>query len=433
LWLLDYQFAVTAGAYLSIVTDAITGQSFLKATDWVIAVNSLNVDGNGNATKPAGERIGLTSADATCESELADLREKITDLFDFGANYALSKLSSSVVGSLPLPPITNLINSVDLYYDALVIADNTVSVSAWARPTESFLNRTSLLESAVTALNKTFDRTVIQRIASEAPSNPQGIRTWMKANIPRYADLLKKRNIVLKHVRRQRIAKKMGSDKASMIRLSTDGAIFNIIAKKYLQYHKAAEKTILSVDASVLGFGASASVGVGFDVTLSGASGGIDNSGAIYMRCDVDISAWGDAQVTLQSPCGDDPLPPVKIGVGLTGPMQGNLILDTTNSNVDNQNIGLLGIKGSFSHFPGLYIIGLPDPIAGILNKVIEAATSFLFEELLNSVLDNIKIYIVSIPVRIPGTAVSIDLQNFSVKTTDGNLALSIQPKFEKA
>ncbi|MBX3390374.1 MAG: hypothetical protein KF691_13070 [Phycisphaeraceae bacterium] len=209
--------------------------------------------------------------------------------------------------------------------------------------------------------------------------------------------------------------------------LTTNGAVFDIIAKKYLDVNQQACKSIFHVDL-LLAYG---DISVCYRVHVWNAHGGI-NGNKIFMGCEVDVAGWGTASVCLRNPCGKDPCASYSIGLGLKGPLKGGLSLDTKKKVVDKAATRLLQISGFCDEFPGLYVIGLPGIIGDLVNKILGAATSFLFEKFLDALLKSIKIYVVSIPIAVPGTHVEIEVQDFGVNTGGGKLTLSVKPKFRK-
>ena len=149
------------------------------------------------------------------------------------------------------------------------------------------------------------------------------------------------------------------------------------------------------------------------------------------MGCDVDVAAWGTASVCIRNPCGDDPCASYSLGLGLKGPLGGGLQLSAKKKEEGDGGTNILQITGFVGEFPGLYVIGLPGIIGEVVNKVLGAATSFLFEAFLNALLQNLQFYVVSIPISVPGTHVKVKIQDFDVQTGGGLLTLSAKPKFQ--
>jgi len=423
---LDYKFKATIGAYLSLENDE-TGRAHIRARDWDISIDSLGVDANDKPAPPSGERIGRNSGDKTCEDSLQDLREKITDLFDFGANYAISKLSSGLTASLPLPPIVNLIKAVDLVYDDLKIENDTLKLSAWARPTQTSLRVQSALESSVDAVNSVFTAPFVKRVIEEAPAEPAALQKWMARNATQFAKLRQSRQALTSKVAQgnSRVGA-LASPGIDTIWLTTDGKIFDIIAKKFLSVHQEACKSIFHVDIAV----AYGDISVCYRVFLSNAKGGISGN-SVFMGCDVDVAAWGTASVCVRNPCGDDPCASYSLGLGLKGPLTGGLQLNAKKKEEGEDGTKILQVTGFVGDFPGLYVIGLPGIIGDVVNKVLGAATSFLFEAFLNELLQHLQFAVVSIPIAVPGTHVKIKIQDFDVQTGGGTLTLSMKPKFQ--
>jgi hypothetical protein len=424
---LTYQFTVAAGAYLSLENDE-AGNSYIRARDWDISIDSLGIDENGKAVPLPGDQLGHTSGDVTCEQALADLRDKITDLFDFGANFAISRLASDLTTKLPLPPLTGLVKAVDLLYDELRVEDDSIKLSAWARPTQSALLIGSVLDDAVSKLNDIFTPTVVSNIVEKAPAEPEQLRGWMLKNLPEYSALGKKR-LAMQRGQVRRDARK-GAGRAlaptDSFWLTTNGAVFDILAKKYLSVQKDACRSIFHIDIAV----AYGDVSVCYRLHLANPRGGIDGKN-VFMGCDVDLAGWGTASACIRNPCGNDPCASYSLGLGLRGPLSGGLALDSKAIESDENGTRLLKVAGFIGDFPGVYIIGLPGILDGIVNKVLNAATSFLFEALLNGLLRLFTLYIVSVSARVPGTHVKVEIRDFSVDTAAGNLTLGIKPTFK--
>jgi hypothetical protein len=212
------------------------------------------------------------------------------------------------------------------------------------------------------------------------------------------------------------------------IRVTTDGTIFDIIAKKYLSVSQEACKSVFDIDLLAV-YG---NVSVCYRVKIWNAKGGI-NTNKIFMGCEVDVAGWGTASVCLRNPCGKDPCASYSLGIGLKGPLLGGLTVNTKKKRESGDETQMLEVSGFCDEFPGMYIIGLPSIIADIINGLLNAVTKFLFQSFLNELLKNINFYVVSIPVAIPGTNVIMNIRDFDVETKSGTLTLKASPRFARA
>lgn len=282
----------------------------------------------------------------------------------------------------------------------------------------------TLLEDAVSRVKSVFTTDFVRTVVEDAPSEPEALRAWMIRNVPDYATFRKQ------HVPALRRSNESNSAQTTLlpaesIWLTTDGAIFDIIAKRYLNTQKDACTSIFHIDLAVT-YG---DVSVCYRLHLKNPNGGIDGK-RIFMGCDVDLAGWGTASACVRNPCGNDPCTSYSLGLGIRGPLKGGLELDTRAKESDGERIRILKVNGFIGDFPGLYIIGLPGMLDEIANKILNAATSFLFAALLNDLLKQLSIYIVSIPIRVPGTHVQMEIRDFSVEAAGGNLTLGIKPRF---
>ena len=283
----------------------------------------------------------------------------------------------------------------------------------------------SAAEAAVQAMNATFHDALVQRIVEEAPAEPQEMYRWMEKEVPEFGRMRKERP---RHpiVPDAKSARELAPGKEH-IWMTTDGQVFDIIAKKYLVHHQQACKSIFHIDLLLVYGG----VSVCYRVHLTNAHGGIEGQNNVFARCNVDVAAWGTTSVCIRNPCGSDPCASHSIGLGLRGPLNAGLSLAAVRK-VDDDSTNLLKLTGYCEDFPGLYIIGLPGVLGDIVNKILNAATSFLLEHFIDALLKHLTLYVVKVPLRIPRTHVRLEIQDFDVETSIGRLILAAKPKFKE-
>jgi len=166
----------------------------------------------------------------------------------------------------------------------LKIENDTLKLSAWARPTQTSLRFQSALESSVDAVNAVFTGPFVKRIIDEAPAEPATLQKWMVKNVPQFAELRKSRQALTRKVAQSSSRVRALAPGIDTIWLTTDGKIFDVIAKKFLSIHQEACKSIFHFDIAV----AYGDISVCHRVFLSNAKGGISGN-SVFMGCDVTL------------------------------------------------------------------------------------------------------------------------------------------------
>jgi len=426
---LDYQFAATVSAFISIQSE--DQKPYLHATDWQIDIDSLGIDQNGLQVPPPGEVLGSHhSGDPTCEQELQDLRNEITDLFDFGAHYAISTLGSNLTVNLPLPPI-NISSGIGILPDQLVISAKTLYISGYVTNQPTSTNLSIRFGNRLLDVKEALSEPKIRKLVNDAPKGKGELDQWMKKNIPTYAKSMAKIEKFQTSSASKSPKLRQRALGAPELQIWINGKIFDALAKKYLVLDKDECRDILTIDVPPLIPVAHADLHACYGAHLSNPTGGIDQT-TVFMQCGINVYATMGARVCLWTPCGDQ-CTSYDIGLGLNGPASAGLKVTSTNVIEDGGYSKWLDITFDKILIPGLYLIGLPPILSDVINNILNALTSLIFTAIVEAFLESIHIDVVEIPLVVPKTHVKMQLKNFATSAQNQYLSLGSDATFSKA
>ncbi len=187
------------------------------------------------------------------------------------------------------------------------------------------------------------------------------------------------------------------------------GTVFDTIAKEFLKADAGDCSRWFGIDI-LLGYARGRGC---YWFSLKDAHGSLSGT-TVTMGCNVKAGGGLQLEACVRNPCGDDECARWSPGIGLKGPLEIHVTVD--NKRWDKNQC--LRIRAEVTDFPGLEVYGLPPVVEDLVNIILNLISSVAFRAFINAILSLLDFYVVSVPAKLPGANVEMEVS----KLTSGNV-----------
>ncbi|MCC6573204.1 MAG: hypothetical protein IT462_05370 [Planctomycetes bacterium] len=404
---IDFDYSISAQCFVMVKRN-VAGEDELTLHDWEITITPNNDPFTPDAANPVWGR-----PNQTCEADLKKLRVLVRDAFTMGANVALTDLAKKLALKLRLPPL-NVISGIKIAPRELIVTDDAIALSANVHPTQLAAKAIEIYRTEMRSVFEGLSERQVSEILSNAPKEDKKRVEYFRQKLPGVARLNDKFTALS--------TGRAGTRKPDPLAATADlavgisGNVFDVLAKEWLK-----------VDVSECSPWDGVDIGVGYArgrgcywFSLRNANGGL-NGTTPFMGCDVAAGGQLNLEACLRDPCGDSHCATWNPGIGLRGPLKVELKVSTSSWD-DNR---CLKLSLHVDRFPGLEVYGLPEMVEDLVNAILNFISEIAFKAWVNALLTMFQVYIVEVPLRVPGTNVDVKLSRFTVGSSAGMLIVT--------
>lgn len=387
----------------------------IKLASWDISVTP-----SGNPLDPNNSDWG-GPVPAPCVQEVVRLRSIVSNILTLGANVALTQLAKTLTAVIALPPI-DIVDGVKLEPSAFTVEDKTLSLEASIAQPQLYSAVHSAFAQEMTMFEMGMKGFDWQPVLASAPLNdPVALSSYLAGKVPAIAAI---------NQRGQELAKlaaaspKRGTQGAASagadLAVSLSPKVFDVLAKEFLKADQDSYTRWYTLDLNI----GSVSGRAHTWFSLRNAHGGL-NGTTIGIGCNVAAGGTLELKACVKDPCGHDHCATWGPGLGLKGPLDLNVSVNSGWSN----NHGLK-LSAAFGAFPGFEVYGLPPGVDDVVNLILNEISSVILKAFFNAILSVLNFYILNVPTTVPGTKVGLVLANFGSSNVDGYLVITGKTTF---
>lgn len=357
----------------------------------------------------------------TCVKEVTRLRSLVSNILTLGANIALTQLAKTLTAVIDLPPI-DIVDGVKLEPTAFTVEDKTLSLEATIAQPHLYSAISSAFNQEMAIFDMGIKRLDWPTILADAPvSDPVALSTYLADKVPAIAAIEQRCQELTKLAeaspkRSSRKAALTGADLA----ISLSPRVFDMLAKEFLKADQDSYTRWYTLDLVIGNVSGRAHTWF----SLRNALGGL-NGTTIEMGCSVAVGGTLELKACVKDPCGHDQCTTWGPGLGLKGPLNLNISVNSGWSN----NHGLK-LSASFTAFPGIIVYGLPPGVNDVVNLILNEISSVALKAFFNAILSTFNLYIINVPTTVPSTKVGLVVSDFGSSNTDGYLVVTGSTNF---
>ncbi|CAJ3056622.1 Uncharacterised protein [Burkholderia pseudomallei] len=382
----------------------------IKLASWDISVTP-----SGNPLDPNNPDWG-GAIPAPCVQEVIRLRSIVSNILTLGANVALTQLAKTLTAVIALPPI-DIVDGVKLEPSAFTVDNKTLSLAASISQPQIYgaIHAAFSQEIAVFELGmKDFDWEPV--LAGAPLSDPDALSSYLASKVPAIAAIDRRCRDLMRLARSgpQRVAQGPALPGADLA-VSLSPKVFDVLAKEFLKADQDSYTRWYTLDLVIGNVSGRAHTWL----SLRNAFGGL-NGTTIDMGCSVAAGGTLELKACLKDPCGHDHCATWGPGLGLKGPMDLKVSVNSGWSN----NRGLK-LSAEFGAFPGFEVYGLPPGVDDLVNLILNEISSVILRAFFNAILSVLNFYILKVPTMVPGTKVGLVIADFGSSNAGGYLVIT--------
>ncbi|CAB3967380.1 hypothetical protein BCO9919_02725 [Burkholderia cenocepacia] len=405
---LDIAFQINVETYAKLEKGP-TGYD-INLASWDISVTP-----SGNPLDPNNPDWG-GAVPAPCVPEVIRLRSIVSNILTLGANVALTQLAKTLTAVIPLPPI-DVVDGIKLEPSVFTVDNKTLSLEASISQPKLYgaVHAAFMQEMAVFELGmKDFDWEPV--LAGAPLSDPNALSSYLASKVPAIAAIDQRGQDLEKSARSGPPRGVQGpASPGADLAVSLSPRVFDVLAKEFLKADQDSYTRWYTLDL-VIG---KASGRAHTWLALRNAHGGLSGT-TIDMGCSVAAGGTLELKACLRDPCGHDHCTTWGPGLGLKGPMDLKVSVNSGWSN----NRGLK-LSAAFGAFPGFQVYGLPPGIDDLVNLILNEISSVVLKAFFNAILSVLNFYIINVPTAVPGTKVGLVVADFGSSNANGYLVIT--------